>query len=85
MIWKTLPLLVILSVLTLFFRLSFNFFELFLHKPSKKNKRPVLEAMHITPQISENAVRFSFGPHTTPAAIGELLCAVEEVNKQFNK
>ena len=52
---------------------------------SKKNKRPVLEAMHITPQISENAVRFSFGPHTTPAAIGELLCAVEEVNKQFNK
>ena len=52
---------------------------------SKKNKRPVLEAMHITPQISENAVRFSFGPHTTPAAISELLCAVEEVNKQFNK
>ena len=52
---------------------------------SKKNKRPVLEAMHINGQISENAVRFSFGPHTTPAAIGELLCAVEEVNKQFNK
>ncbi len=52
---------------------------------SKKNKRPVLEAMHITPQISENAVRFSFGPHTTPASIGELMCAVEEVNKQFNK
>ena len=52
---------------------------------SKKNKRPVLEAMHINGQISENAVRFSFGPHTTPAAIGELLCAVAEVNKQFNK
>ncbi len=52
---------------------------------SKKNKRPVLEAMHVTPQISENAVRFSFGPHTTPAAIGELMCVVEEVNKQFNK
>lgn len=52
---------------------------------SKKNKRPVLEAMHITPQLSENAVRFSFGPHTSPEAIGELLCAVEEVNKQFNK
>ena len=52
---------------------------------SKKNKRPVLEAMHITPQLSENAVRFSFGPHTTTKAIGELLCAVEEVNKQFNK
>ena len=52
---------------------------------SKKNKRPVLEAMHIAPQISENAVRFSFGPHTTPDSIGELMCAVEEVNKQFNK
>ena len=52
---------------------------------SKKNKRPVLEAMHITPQLSENAVRFSFGPHTTAQAIGELLCAIEEVNKQFNK
>ena len=52
---------------------------------SKKNKRPVLEAMHITPQISENAVRFSFGPHTTPEAIGELMCVVEEINKQFNK
>ena len=52
---------------------------------SKKNKRPVLEAMHITPQISENAVRFSFGPHTTPKAIGELLCVVDDINKQFNK
>ena len=52
---------------------------------SRKSKRPVLEAMHITPQISENAVRFSFGPHTTVKAIDELLCAVEEVNKQFNK
>lgn len=52
---------------------------------SKKNKRPVLEAMHITPQISENAVRFSFGPHTTPQAISELLCAVTEINNQFNK
>ena len=52
---------------------------------SKKNKRPVLEAMHITPQLSENAVRFSFGPHTTPQAISELLCAVTEINNQFNK
>ena len=52
---------------------------------SKKNKRPVLEAMHITPQLSENAVRFSFGPHTTPQAIGELFAAVKKVNEQFNK
>ncbi|MBO4532593.1 MAG: cysteine desulfurase [Treponema sp.] len=52
---------------------------------SKKNKRPVLEAMHITPQISENAVRFSFGPHTTAQAIDELFDAVSKVNSQFNK
>ena len=52
---------------------------------SKKNKRPVLEAMHITPQISENAVRFSFGPHTTAKAIEELFEAVSKVNEQFNK
>ena len=52
---------------------------------SKKNKRPVLEAMHITPQISENAVRFSFGPHTTAQAIDELFDAVAKVNSQFNK
>ena len=52
---------------------------------SKKNKRPVLEAMHITPQLSENAVRFSFGPHTTPHAIDELFEAVQKVNEQFNK
>ena len=52
---------------------------------SKKNKRPVLEAMHITPQISENAVRFSFGPHTTQQAIDELFQAVSKVNAQFNK
>ena len=52
---------------------------------SKKNKRPVLEAMHITPQLSENAVRFSFGPHTTPQAIDELFEAVQKVNEQFNK
>ena len=52
---------------------------------SKKNKRPVLEAMHITPQLSENAVRFSFGPHTTPQAIAELVTAVKKVNEQFNK
>ena len=52
---------------------------------SKKNKRPVLEAMHITPQLSENAVRFSFGPHTTAQAIDELFEAVSKVNEQFNK
>lgn len=52
---------------------------------AKKNKRPVLEAMHIEPKLRENAVRFSFGPHTTDKAVEELLTAITEVNSQFNK
>ena len=52
---------------------------------AKKNKRPVLEAMHVDPKIRENAVRFSFGPHTTDKAVDDLLAAVAEVNSQFNK
>ncbi len=52
---------------------------------AKKNKRPVLEAMHVDPKLRENAVRFSFGPHTTDKALEELLAAVAQVNSQFNK
>lgn len=52
---------------------------------AKKNKRPVLEAMHVAPKLRENAVRFSFGPHTTDNAVEELLAAVTEVNAQFNR
>ena len=52
---------------------------------AKKNKRPVLEAMHVDTKLRENAVRFSFGPHTTDKAVDELLEAVTEVNAQFNK
>ena len=52
---------------------------------AKKNKRPVLEAMHVDPKLRENAVRFSFGPHTTDKAVEELLAAVMEINGQFNK
>ena len=52
---------------------------------AKKNKRPVLEAMHVDPKLRENAVRFSFGPHTTDKAVDDLLSAVAEVNAQFNK
>ena len=52
---------------------------------AKKNKRPVLEAMHVEPKLRENAVRFSFGPHTTDKAVDDLLAAVAEVNSQFNK
>ena len=52
---------------------------------AKKNKRPVLEAMHVDSKLRENAVRFSFGPHTTDNAVEELLAAVTEVNAQFNR
>ncbi|MBP5520010.1 MAG: cysteine desulfurase [Treponema sp.] len=52
---------------------------------AKKNKRPVLEAMHVDPKLRENAVRFSFGPHTTQNAVTELFTAVAEINAQFNK
>ena len=52
---------------------------------AKKNKRPVLEAMHVDPKLRENAVRFSFGPHTTDQGVEELLAAVAEINSQFNR
>ena len=52
---------------------------------AKKNKRPVLEAMHVDSKLRENAVRFSFGPHTTNQAVEDLLTAVSEINAQFNK
>ena len=52
---------------------------------AKKNKRPVLEAMHVDAKLRENAVRFSFGPHTTDKGVEDLLDAVSEVNGQFNK
>ena len=51
---------------------------------AKKNKRPVLEAMHVDSKLRENAVRFSFGPHTTDQAVEELFTAVSEINAQFN-
>ncbi len=52
---------------------------------AKKNKRPVLEAMHVDAKLRENAVRFSFGPHTTDKAVEDLLAAVAEINAQFNR
>ena len=51
---------------------------------AKKNKRPVLEAMHVDSKLRENAVRFSFGSHTTNQAVEDLLTAVSEINAQFN-
>lgn len=52
---------------------------------SRKNNRPVLEAMHVTAQQSETAVRFSFGPLTTEKAMQELLSKVSEIAHKFNK
>ncbi len=51
---------------------------------SRKNNRPVLEAMHVTKQDAENAVRFSFGLQTTEKAMNELLQKVSEITKKFN-
>ena len=52
---------------------------------TKKNSRPILEAMNVSSDVRETAVRFSFGPHTTQEAVDTLLAAVKEVNNQFNK
>lgn len=52
---------------------------------SRKNSRPVLEAMQISPKESENAVRFSFGPLTSQKAMKELLAKVNEISAKFNK
>ena len=51
---------------------------------ARKNNRPILDAMHITPQISETAVRFSFGPLTTKTAVDDLFDKVSEIAGRFN-
>ena len=51
---------------------------------SRKNNRPVLEAMNIPANLSENAVRFSFGPLTTKKAMDELFEKVKEIVGKFN-
>lgn len=51
---------------------------------TKKNNRPVLEAMNINADLRETSVRFSFGPKSTEKGIEELFEAVKEVYKQFN-
>ena len=52
---------------------------------TKKQSRPILEAMNVNKDLRESSVRFSFGPHTTQKAIDELFDAVREVNATFNK
>lgn len=49
-----------------------------------KNGRPVLEAMNVAPDLRENAVRFSFGPHTTEKAMDDLAVKVGEIAARFN-
>ncbi len=51
---------------------------------ARKNNRPVLDAMNISPKESENAVRFSFGPATTEEGMQELLSAVQTIASRFN-
>ena len=50
-----------------------------------KQSRPILEAMGVSSDIRQNAVRFSFGAHTTKEAMDELFSAVEEIGRTFNK
>ncbi len=51
---------------------------------SRKNNRPVLEAMHVDASLRETAVRFSFGPLTTVKAVDELFEEVANIAKTFN-
>jgi cysteine desulfurase len=46
---------------------------------ARKQSRPILEAMHVSPEERETAVRFSFGPHTTQQAMEDLAGAVQEI------
>jgi len=51
---------------------------------SRKNERPVLKAMNVPAALRENAVRFSFGPHTTEKAMDELAARTAEIAMRFN-
>lgn len=50
---------------------------------SRKNSRPILEAMNVAPDLRETAVRFSFGAHTTPEAMNELFEAIKDISETF--
>ena len=52
---------------------------------TKKNSRPVLEAMGVPSSGRETSVRVSFGPHTTAKAVSDLFDAVKEIVETFNK
>lgn len=48
-----------------------------------KNARPILDAMHISGDEKETAVRFSFGSPTTAKQIDELFAQVKKICSQF--
>ncbi len=50
---------------------------------AKKQSRPILEAMGISKEVRENAVRFSFGPATTAKAMDDLYEELLVVTKTF--
>ena len=52
---------------------------------SRKNNRPILEAMKVEPSLRENAVRFSFGHSTSEKALEDLLEKLKEINSLFNR
>ena len=52
---------------------------------AKKQSRPILEAMHVSHEESETAVRFSFGCHTTKQAMDELFEQVRQICADFSK
>ncbi len=50
---------------------------------SNKRGRPVLDAMRVPREVSAGAVRFSFGPSTTEAAMRELCGKLSEIARRF--
>lgn len=52
---------------------------------ASKQSRPILDAMSISADEKDTAVRFSFGAPTTLEQMNELLAAVKKVCSQFNK
>jgi len=50
-----------------------------------KQSRPILDAMQVSADEKETAVRFSFGPTNTSDDMEELFKAVQNISAQFNK
>ena len=51
---------------------------------SRKNHRPVLEAMSVSPKLRENAVRFSFGYSTSEKEVEDLFSVIKDLCKKFS-